>query len=108
MNNTNRTSLTGAISTKLRAIAAAVLTGTALSPVSAATPAAADSTSSIVSHLGFDMCGAYVGSSTSALRDAGYYGDDQKELRSAMSAHLKYSFSYSHSTRTGRLYEDIP
>ena len=50
------------------------------------------------------MCGAYVGSSTSALRDAGYYGDDQKELRSAMSAHLKYSFSYSHSTRTGRLY----
>lgn len=104
MNNTNRTSLTGAISTKLRAIAAAVLTGAALSPVSAATPAAADSTSSIVSHLGFDMCGAYVGSSTSALRDAGYYGDDQKELRSAMSAHLKYSFSYSSSTRTGRLY----
>ncbi len=38
MNNTNRTSLTGAISTKLRAIAAAVLTGAALSPVSAATP----------------------------------------------------------------------
>lgn len=62
-------------------------------------------TGSIVSHLGLDMRGSYVGSSTSPLRDAGSFdGTDEKVLHSAMSAHLKYAFSYAPSTRIGRLY----
>lgn len=70
----------------------------------AATGDSSATSTAIISHLGLDVRGAYVGSSTSALRDAGYYGDDEKVLHSAMSAHIKYSFSYSPSTRTGRLY----
>lgn len=59
----------------------------------------------IISHLGFDVRGAYVSSSRSGV-DRGFTPDGSpvKELHSSTSAHLKYSFSYPEASRNGRLY----
>lgn len=56
--------------------------------------------------LGIDVRGAYVASSAH-LDNYGFYGDDFTEIHSAVSGHLKYSFSYSDATRLGRLYPDV-
>lgn len=101
---------TDRIPSLLKTLARKAATIAFLTAISTTTPAGAadaDSTrtaSRFISHIGLDLRGAYVGSSTSALRDAGYYGTGPKELHSDISAHMKYSFSYSPSSRLGRLY----
>lgn len=55
----------------------------------------------IVHHLGVDLRGDYVAPARKAAENI-YIGSPAREA--AASAHLKYSFSYSASTRMGRLY----
>ncbi|MCM1076532.1 MAG: acyloxyacyl hydrolase [Bacteroides sp.] len=54
-----------------------------------------------IHHLGMDVRGGYVSSARKAVAEV-YSGSPER--RSDLSAHLKYSFSYSGSTRLGRLY----
>lgn len=56
--------------------------------------------------LGVDVRGAYVASSAH-LDNYGFSGDNFTEIHSAVSGHIKYSFSYSDMTRIGRLYPDV-
>lgn len=55
----------------------------------------------IVHHFGFDVRGDYVAPEREAVSNA-YIGGPERDA--AASLHLKYSFSYSDLTRTGRLY----
>lgn len=89
------------------AVAVAVVSPLSLSGASEQNPDSCRRSAPVISRLGFDLRGAYVGSSLSALRKAGYLGSDEKELHSAASTHLKYSFSYSPDSRTGRLYPGV-
>lgn len=55
----------------------------------------------IIHHIGMDVRGAYVAPARGAVKRT-YLGSPERD--GAMSGHLKYSFSYSDATRTGRLY----
>ncbi len=57
--------------------------------------------SQIIHHIGLDVRGAYVAPARDAVKRT-YIGSSEKDA--AMSWHLKYSFGYSETTRTGRLY----
>lgn len=56
-----------------------------------------------VHRLGFDFRGAYVASSAH-LDNYGFAHGESTVIHSAVSAYLKYSFSYTSATRLGRLY----
>ncbi len=76
-------------------------------PLHATEPTATDSTSTISSHFGVDVRGGYAFSSHDNVMEL-LPDDDRKETHSAISAHLKYSFSLNNKkSRYPGVYQGI-